>query len=73
MARDESGEVRKTEGERIADMMPGNGRNQETMALFGWLGVSYDSLADSQHSHLSVKGDVRVRVRFFSWSCKLSY
>lgn len=88
MARVESGEVRKTEGERIADRMPGSGRNQETMALFGSLGVihrpprpprlghldSCDSLADSQqHSHLSVNVDVRVWVRFFACSCKLSY
>ena len=61
MARVESGEVRETEGERIADRMSGSGRNQETMALFGCLGVihrpprpprlrhldSCDSLADS--------------------------
>ena len=39
MARVESGEVRKTVGERIATRMPGGGRNQETMALFGSLGT----------------------------------
>ena len=39
MARVESGEVRKTVGERIANRMPGGGRNQETVALFGSLGI----------------------------------
>ena len=39
MARVESGEVCKTVGERIANRMPGGGRNQETMALFGYLGI----------------------------------
>jgi len=35
MAQVESGEVRKTEGERTAKITPGSGRNQETMSLFG--------------------------------------
>ena len=39
MARVESGEVCKTVGERIANRRPGGGRNQETMALFGYLGI----------------------------------